>query len=464
MSISVQVARLGSTTAKFVITAFTAALLAGCSDSIERFSSNYNNPSDVDPVYTASVPKYKKPVTTQYARPKALASNEEVILQSPVASAPLVKAGSPSYDYTNAYKKPRLALAKQPDAPAYKSPAYKQPVLQSADAADESVLPEATAPTFKKAAFTSGNASSTIRVGQGMTMYSIAKANHMSVQQLAKMNGIAAPYTVSTGRVLRLPAGASVAQAPEVVASKYKKEAARAVGNHTVASGDTLFSLGRQYGISPFAIADLNKLPHSKALSVGQKLRIPGDSNAPKLASKEKPNVAQDDSADNSSDVVPTQKVAAASLALPKGNSSEQPIAATAADGTTLSMRWPVKGKVISEFGAKPNGLKNEGINIAVPEGTSIRAAEGGVVAYAGNELKGYGNLILVRHAGGFVTAYAHASQLMVKRGDTVKRGDIIAKAGQTGAVQSPQLHFEVRKGASALDPYKYLTSSTAMN
>jgi murein DD-endopeptidase MepM/ murein hydrolase activator NlpD len=123
-----------------------------------------------------------------------------------------------------------------------------------------------------------------------------------------------------------------------------------------------------------------------------------------------------------------------------------------------------VKGKVISAFGAKPNGLKNEGINIAVPEGTGIRAAEEGVVAYAGNELKGYGNLVLIRHAGGYVTAYAHASQLLVKRGDNVKRGDIIAKAGQTGAVQSPQLHFEVRKGASALDPNKYLSASTAMN
>ena len=127
-------------------------------------------------------------------------------------------------------------------------------------------------------------------------------------------------------------------------------------------------------------------------------------------------------------------------------------------------MRWPVRGKVISDFGKKPSGLKNEGINIAVPEGTSIRAAESGVVAYAGNELKGYGNLILIRHAGGYVTAYAHAKSLNVKRGDTVKRGDVIAVAGQTGAVQSPQLHFEVRKGATALDPKKYLTSSTAMN
>ena len=135
-----------------------------------------------------------------------------------------------------------------------------------------------------------------------------------------------------------------------------------------------------------------------------------------------------------------------------------------AATSTAMNLRWPVKGKIISGYGPKPDGLKNEGINIAVPEGTSIRAADDGVVAYAGNELKGYGNLVLIRHAQGFVTAYAHAKQLMVKRGDTVKRGDVIGLAGQTGAVTSPQVHFEVRKGAAALDPLKYISTSTASN
>ena len=92
-----------------------------------------------------------------------------------------------------------------------------------------------------------------------------------------------------------------------------------------------------------------------------------------------------------------------------------------------------------------------------MPEGTPIKAAEDGVVAYAGNELKGYGNLVLVRHANGYVTAYAHASEIMVKRGDSVKRGQVIAKSGQTGNVTSPQLHFEIRKGATPVDPAQYL-------
>ena len=92
-----------------------------------------------------------------------------------------------------------------------------------------------------------------------------------------------------------------------------------------------------------------------------------------------------------------------------------------------------------------------------MPEGTQVRASDDGVVAYAGNELKGYGNLILIRHANGFVTAYAHASEIMVKRNDPVRRGQVIAKSGQTGGVSTPQLHFEIRKGSSPVDPAQYL-------
>ena len=125
--------------------------------------------------------------------------------------------------------------------------------------------------------------------------------------------------------------------------------------------------------------------------------------------------------------------------------------------GTALSFRWPVRGRVIAGFGSKANGQQNDGINLAVPEGSAVRAAEDGVVVYAGNELKGYGNVILIRHSNGFVTAYAHASEIMVKRNDKVQRGQIIAKSGQTGTVASPQLHFEIRKGSSAVDPMQFL-------
>ena len=118
--------------------------------------------------------------------------------------------------------------------------------------------------------------------------------------------------------------------------------------------------------------------------------------------------------------------------------------------------RWPARGRVISGFTGKGG---NEGINIAVPEGTPIKAAEGGTVAYAGNELKGYGNLVLIRHPNGYVSAYAHNGALNVKRGDTIKRGQVVATAGQTGNVSSPQLHFELRKGSTPVDPTPYLNN-----
>ncbi|HVJ41045.1 MAG TPA: peptidoglycan DD-metalloendopeptidase family protein [Dongiaceae bacterium] len=120
---------------------------------------------------------------------------------------------------------------------------------------------------------------------------------------------------------------------------------------------------------------------------------------------------------------------------------------------------WPVQGKVISKFGATADGLRNDGINISASAGAPVVAAADGVVAYAGNELRGFGNMILIRHADGWVTAYAHNESLAVKKGDTVKRGQTIARVGQTGNVTSPQLHFEIRKGTSAQDPMKYLGS-----
>jgi murein DD-endopeptidase MepM/ murein hydrolase activator NlpD len=139
---------------------------------------------------------------------------------------------------------------------------------------------------------------------------------------------------------------------------------------------------------------------------------------------------------------------------------AEAPVKPAEATGALPTFRWPARGKVITAYGAKANGKVNDGINLAVPEGTPIKAAEDGVVAYSGNELKGYGNLVLVRHANGYVTAYAHASELLVKRGDTIKRGQVIAKSGQSGEVGSPQLHFEIRKGSQPVDPLQFLNGA----
>jgi murein DD-endopeptidase MepM/ murein hydrolase activator NlpD len=128
------------------------------------------------------------------------------------------------------------------------------------------------------------------------------------------------------------------------------------------------------------------------------------------------------------------------------------------ASSATPSFAWPARGHMIAGFGEKlPNGQINDGINLALPEGTAVHAAEDGVVVYAGSELRGYGNLVLIHHPNGFVTAYAHASELLVKRNDSVKRGQVIARSGATGTVATPQLHFETRKGSSPVNPMQYL-------
>ena len=390
--------------AKFNIlaSAALAVMLAACSSSVDRFA---DNPSNADPVYTASVPKPKRVV---------YASEDDVITSRPLTGAPLKK---PTYTYQK---------------PAFQQPEYTEQVY------------EEPAPALKKPVTSK---TGTVRVAEGMTLYSIARANGLTVSQLAEANRIPPPYTVSTGRVLRIP-GVKQARAPKAIIDD---QAEAAPGSHVVASGETLYSLGRKFGTSPFAIADLNGLSRDGALSVGQGLRIPGG-NAQKSDDRVVAKNDQEDSAPVEESEV--AEIPAKEIVTPEPAPAQ----------TVATMRWPVKGKVISEFGNKPNGLKNEGINIAVPEGTGVRAAESGVVAYAGNELKGYGNLVLIRHEGGWVTAYAHAKELFVKRGDTVKRGDVIAKAGQTGSVSSPQLHFEVRKGATAMDPLKFLSSTTASN
>ena len=133
-----------------------------------------------------------------------------------------------------------------------------------------------------------------------------------------------------------------------------------------------------------------------------------------------------------------------------------------AADAPTFA--WPVSGRVISDFGATANGGKNDGINLAAGKDAPIHASASGTVTYAGDELKNYGNLVLVKHSGGYTTAYAHADRLIVSRGDFVTRGQIIGYVGQTGDVASPQLHFEIRSGTTPVNPRSYLSSTTASN
>jgi murein DD-endopeptidase MepM/ murein hydrolase activator NlpD len=223
---------------------------------------------------------------------------------------------------------------------------------------------------------------------------------------------------------------------------------------HVVTRGETLKSIAKIYRKPATEIASANNLPVDAKLRKGDHITIPDVKGAAETApdSSNSPPPGALAMAD------PSQTV---NVAEPAAASAQDNAVKTAEPvGGLAGFRWPVRGRVIAAFGPKPNGVQNDGINLAVPEGTPIKAAEDGVVAYAGNELKGYGNLVLVRHANGFVTAYAHASDILVKRGEAVKRGQVIAHAGQTGNVTSPQLHFEIRKGATPVDPAQYLSGA----
>jgi murein DD-endopeptidase MepM/ murein hydrolase activator NlpD len=238
---------------------------------------------------------------------------------------------------------------------------------------------------------------------------------------------------------------------------------------HVVNHGDTLLSIARRNHVSAAELARANGIEPSAKLKLGMKLNVPGAKTAalvpvaqPAVAAGAQPVAASMAPATKVATVTsdPQQKARLAQATTVEDTSAETPVKAAEATGALPTFRWPVRGKVITSYGAKTNGKSNDGINLAVPEGTPVKAAEDGVVAYSGNELKGYGNLVLIRHTNGYVTAYAHASELLVKRGDTIKRGQIIAKSGQSGEVASPQLHFEIRKGSSPVDPLQFLNGA----
>lgn len=288
----------------------------------------------------------------------------------------------------------------------------------------------------------------------------------------ANVSDPATPGNIGAQRPAPSPALArpAVAQSPAAV--------------HVVAPGENLTKIARMYRKSVVELAAANNIAPHAMLKMGDRITIPGvRSTTPAVASAApRPQLPPTSnpalSAPGSAAVaapriaaapatVPVQKMVAAEPApsahtiTPAADNPDKDETASTGKGGSAGFRWPVRGRIITGFGPKPTGQQNDGINLAVPEGTPVKAAEDGVVAYAGSELKGYGNLVLVRHPNGYVTAYAHASELMVKRGDTIKRGQVIAKSGQTGNVTSPQLHFEIRKGASPVDPMQFLNGAT---
>ena len=269
-----------------------------------------------------------------------------------------------------------------------------------------------------------------ITVHKGDTVYSLSRRYNVPIRSMIEVNNLKPPFILSKGARLRLPA-------PSV---------------HIVQKGDTIYSISRRYNVDMSVLTRTNNLYAPYSIYLGQILKLPGSVVEPTehwISLKKRPTQT---AARNTAKSAPKQ--------IKTGRKSTRKTAVrlpTPPDRAKAKFAWPVNGTVMNKFGSAGGGRHNDGINIKVAEGTFVRAAENGVVAYAGNELKGFGNLLLVKHADGWITAYAHNKEFLVKRGDTVKRGQPMAKAGKTGNAKEPQLHFEIRRGTKAVDPMTYL-------
>jgi murein DD-endopeptidase MepM/ murein hydrolase activator NlpD len=316
-------------------------------------------------------------------------------------------------------------------------------------------------------------------VAQGETISSISRRYNVPTQAIMQANKISNPASIQPGQRLVIPryvnhggpAKLAHAALPRH-ASEQPAAAAAPTGpsEHVVTSGETLSSIAHRHRVTIRELVAANNMTAETPLKIGMKLTIPAKAaavaknasgnvaGAPAAAPGKPQQVAQLKPGPTLQSVKPAEPAASARMATPAADGQAEDSAPAGTAGMP-AFRWPLRGRVVTNFGAKTSGGSSDGIDLAVPEGTAIRAADDGVVAYAGNELKGYGNLVLVRHANGFVTAYANASEITVKRNDQVHRGQVIAKSGQTGTAPTPQLHFEIRKNSAPVDPMQYLPS-----
>ena len=428
---------------------------AGCSaDMSTRLSQDqFSNPFASQPEATGSVQPAPRRELPQYARPQS--QYQSAALPPPI-SAPQ------SYPAAQPYASTSAGVSGGGRGVGSYAPPAHQPLETTG-----SVAPRSIAAT--RAPMQGGT---TIIVGTSDTLEILSRRYNVSPAAIMQANGYKGPRTLSPGQQLIIPHPAAVAAAPVLTAPAVKPVAVAAAAPpsvHVVNHGDTLLSIARRNHISVAELTRANHLEPSAKLSLGMKLIVPGAKTAAAVTPAAAP-LAVAAAQPIAAPAAPVTKLAAADIpqkarlaqAAPNAEEPavESPVKAAEATGALPTFRWPVRGKVITAYGAKANGKANDGINLAVPEGTPVKAADDGVVAYSGNELKGYGNLVLIRHSNGYVTAYAHASELMVKRGDTIKRGQVIAKSGQSGEVQSPQLHFEIRKGSSPVDPLQFLNGA----
>jgi murein DD-endopeptidase MepM/ murein hydrolase activator NlpD len=325
---------------------------------------------------------------------------------------------------------------------------------------------------------------SPITVLPGETIETVARKHNVPVAAIIQANNLSGPvvhpgqhlvipryrtptlaYAPPTTRIATTP---PVPSAPPVIPRRAMLPPNAAM--HVVEPGETLHSIARLYGKSDWALAKANDIRPNAPMHVGERIIIP-DVREKEAREKERlraevppPRVTQDvantESTRSAWRTAPVEQPAQKTPKVAEQSPAKEttpPIKAAEPAGSLPSFRWPARGPVVAGFGPQPNGTQNDGIDLEMANGTPVKAADDGVISYAGDELQSYGKLVLVRHSTGYVTAYAHANEILVKKGDTVKRGQVIARSGATGAVKEPELHFEIRKGTTPVDPSQFL-------
>lgn len=411
--------------AQVAAVAVLAGLSAGCSSDVSRFGNLFGETSNqdqiigrADPMPTGSINSqatYAQPAYAQPAYPQ----------QTYAAPASTYSSSSVS---NNALPPPPGAVAN--------NGTYVRP-------AETAALPAPVNPTGVKPWTPSNGTVVTVKPGDSIPV--LARRYGVAESSLLAANGLVAGVQLTPGMNIVIP-GATQQAAPAAVASN-----AATTTSGTAPGPQVLGQLPPVKPAPPKTVAD--------GVAAAAAVHTPAPATTDVAMASPTAGSGLLPPAGNTPAKPAQQQVAAVAPSQPQGTVKPATPASTgvesAADG---SFRWPVRGRVISAFGQKPGGERNDGINIEVPEGTPIKAAEGGQVIYAGNELKGFGNLVLVKHPNGFVSAYAHASELLVQRGDNILRGQTIAKVGATGSVSRPQLHFEIRNGNRPVDPLPYLS------
>ena len=282
---------------------------------------------------------------------------------------------------------------------------------------------------------------------RGGSVFGIARKFGVPLRSVIDANGLQPPYTLRVGQAIQVPSQKI----------------------HVVEPGNTVYGISRIYGVDLSELVRLNEINAPYTIAVGQRLVLPTASGTKSAAAPQSSlepeatlDTEQPSRAPTTGETAPATTAPQQTQPAAKATPELSEVAVPAAIPTPPArsggkFAWPLEGKVLSPYGPTTDGLHNDGINIEAPSGAPIRAAENGVVAYVGNELRGFGNLLLIKHADGWVTAYAHTQSFLVKRGDRVTRGQEVARVGRSGNVDRPQLHFEIRKGSRAIDPSEML-------